>query len=133
MPGLTTWAHSCSAVVLPMRTMSSPKGVQKQSHGCSCQGCKVTNHTLGNFPEPSVSCIRNLHQHTPEPSGTFRNLPPEPTPAHPGTLQNLLEPSSGTCSCDPHRHTPEPIWAEDPISLRCWGKKNDLKMEAENL
>ena len=40
------------------------------------------------------------------PSGTFRNLP-EP---------------SGTCACDPHRRTPELIWAEDPISLRCWGK-----------
>ena len=42
---LTTWAHSCSAVVLPMRTMLSPKGVQKQSHGCSCQGRKATNHS----------------------------------------------------------------------------------------
>ena len=153
-------------------TMSSPKGVQKQSHG-SCQGCKATNHTgtLLNLPkhwnspepsEPSGSCLRNLHQHTTEPSGTFRNLPPEPTPAHTGTLRNLLEPasrtytskhrnspelsgtlrnspepasgtytsthrnspepSSGTCSFDPHRHTPELIWAEDPISLRCWGK-----------
>ena len=61
-----------------------------------------------NSPEPSATCLRNLHQHTPEPSPTFRNLP---------------QPSSGTCSCDPHRHTPELIWAEDPISLRCWGKK----------
>ena len=222
-----------------MWTMSSPKGVPKQSHGCSCQGCKATNHTgtLLNLPkhwnspepsEPSGSCLRNLHQHTTEPSGTFRNLPPEPTPTHTGTLRNLLEPasrtytskhrnspelsgtlrnspelsgtclrnlhqhtpelsgtclrnlhqhtpelsgtfwnlppeptpantgtlrnspelsgtlrnspepasgtytsthrnspepSSGTCSCDPHRHTPELIWAEDPISLRCWGIK----------
>ena len=172
MPCLTTWAHSCSAVVLPMWTMSSPKSAQKQSHGCSCLGCKckATNHTgtLLNLPkhwnslEPSGSCLRNLHQHTPEPSGTsrnlppeptpaqtgtlrnlfepasrtytskhrnspelsgtLRNLPPEPTPAHAGTLRNLLEPSSGTSSCDPHRHTPELIWAEDPISLRCWGK-----------
>ena len=32
---------------------------------------------------------RNLHQHAPEPSGTF---------------------------------WPEPVWAEDPISLCCWGK-----------
>ena len=103
--------------------------------------------THRNLPEPSGTCLRNLHQHTPEPSGTFRNLPPEPTPAHAGTLRklhqhsgtfrnlppeptpahtgtlrNLPEPSSGTCSCDPHRHTPELIWAEDPISLRCWGK-----------
>ena len=59
-----------------------------------------------NSPEPSGTRLRNLHQHTPELSGTFRNLP---------------EPSSGTCSCGPHRHTPELIWAEDPISLRCWG------------
>ena len=137
-------------------------------------------------PEPSGSCLRNLHQHTREPSGTFRNLPepiyqhtpelsgtfwnmppeptpahtgtlqnlppeptpaytgtfrklppeptpahtrtlrnlpPEPTPAYTGTLRNLLEPSSGTCSCDPHQHTPELIWAEDPISLRCGEKE----------
>ena len=107
MPCLTTWAHSCSAVVLPMRTMSSPKGVHKQSHGCSCQGCKATNHTLRNPPEPS----RKLH--------------PEPTPAHAGTLQNLPEVASGTytsthqkrrnppepsgtCLQNPHQHTPEP-------------------------
>ena len=60
-----------------------------------------------NSPELSGTRLRNLHHFTPEPSGTFRNLP---------------EPSSGTCSCDPHRRTPELIWAEDPISLRCWGK-----------
>ena len=53
-----------------------------------------------NSPEPSGTCLRNLHQQntgtlrnlpepasgtytskTPEPSGTFRNLPPEPAPA----------------------------------------------------
>ena len=75
-----------------------------------------------NSPEPSRTRLRNLHQHTPELSGTFRNPPAEPTAAHHRTLWNLPEPSSGTCSCDPHRHTPELIWAEDPISLRCWGK-----------
>ena len=156
MPSLTTWAPFC-AVVLPMWTMLSPW--TKQSHGCSCQGCKATNHTgtLQNLPRPSGSnlsepsgtnlsepsetyllnlrqhtpeppkssgtCLRNLHHFTPELSGTFRNLPPEPTPAHAGTLRNLPELSSGTCFCDPHRHTPELIWAEDPISLRCWGIK----------
>ena len=148
-------------MVLPMWTMSSPKGVQKQSHSCSCQGCKATNHTgtllnlpkHWNSPEPSgtfrklppeptqahTGTLRNLppeptpaHTGTlrnlpPEPTpahaGTLQNLPPEPTPAHAGTLRNLLEPPSGTCSSDPHRHTPELIWAEDPISLRCWGKR----------
>ena len=72
--------------------------------------------TYTSTPEPSGTGLRNLHQHTPEPSGTFRNPPPEPTPAHAGTLRNLPELSSGTCSCDPRQHTPELIWAEDPIS-----------------
>ena len=159
MPCLTTWAHSCSAMVLPMRTMSSPKGVQKQSHGCFCQGCKATNHTLRKPPEPSRSCIPNLppapasgtytstHWNPPEPSrtytsrnppkpwepasatwlppqptpahtGTLRNLPPEPTPAHAATLRNLPQPASGnytstpepsgTCLRNLHQHTPEP-------------------------
>ena len=76
-----------------------------------------------NSPEPSGTCLRNLHHFTPELSGTFRNLPSEPTPAHAGTLQNLPEPSSGTCSCGPRRHTPELIWAEDPISLRSPGTR----------
>ena len=54
-------------------------------------------------------------------SGTFGALPPEPAPHIPelselsGThtleLRNLPEPCSGTCSCDPHRHTPEFMWA----------------------
>ena len=145
MPSLTTWAPFC-AVVLPMWTMLSPWS--KQSHGCSCQGCKATNHTgtLRNLPNPASGTYTNMRGNSPEPSGTFRdlpfrNLPPEPTPAytgtlrnlpepasgtytpaHAGTLRNLPEPSSTTCSCDPHRHKPELIWAEDPISLHCWGK-----------
>ena len=75
-----------------------------------------------NSPEPSGTIFKLPPEPTPAHTRTRRNLPPEPTPAHTGTLRNLLEPSSGTCSCDPHRHTPELIWAEDPISLRCWGK-----------
>ena len=77
--------------------------------------------TLRNFPEPAP------HQHMPELSGTFRNKLPEPKPPHTGTFRNLREPSSGTCSCDSHRHTPELIWAEDPISLRCWGITHEAK------
>ena len=92
--------------------------------------------TRRNSPELSGTRLRNLHQHTTELSRTFRNPPPEPTPAHAGTLRNLPEytsgtytstcrnspePSSGFCSGDLHRHTPELIWAENPISLRCWG------------
>ena len=106
--------------------------------------------THRNSPEPSGT-FQHLSEPTPAYTGTFRNLPPEstpfyggtlrnlpepasttytsicrnppePTPAHTGTLRNLPEPSSGICSYDPHRHTPELIWAEDPNSLHCWGK-----------
>ena len=53
--------------------------------------------------------------HSPEPSGTFRKLHPEPTPAHTGTLswtytsthRNPPEPS-GTCLRNLRQHTPEP-------------------------
>ena len=126
MPCFTTRAHSCSAVVLPMQTVSSPKGVQKQSHGCSCQGCKATNHTLRNPPEPSGSCIRNLppepasgtytstHRNPPEPSGTYTSTnrnPPKPwepaSATYTSTHRNLLEPS-GTCLRNLHHHTPGP-------------------------
>ena len=79
-----------------------------------------------NLPEPASGTylppselsgtLGSLHQHAPELSGTFRNLPLKPTPA--STHWNSPEPS-GTFSCDLHRHTPELIWAEDPISLRC--------------
>ena len=69
-----------------------------------------------NCPSELSGTLGSLHQHTPELSGTFRNLPLKPTPA--STHWNSPEPS-GTFPCDLHRHTPELIWAEDPISLRC--------------
>ena len=57
------------------------------------------------------------HRNSPEPSetlelsGTFRKLPPEPTPAHAGTVRNLPEPASGTytstCLQNLHQQTPE--------------------------
>ena len=103
--------------------LSEPSGTYLQNLRIHRSPPKSSGTCLRN---PSGTCLRNLHQHTPEPSGTFWNLPPEPTPAHAGTLRNLPEPSSGTCSCDPHRHTPELIWAEDPISLRCWGIKSKI-------
>ena len=82
------------------------KRCSKQSHGCPCQGCKATNHTVTlrnlpnpasgtyttthrNFWEPSGRCTRNWNHHTPE-SGTFGNLPPEPAPAtRTGTHRSL--------------------------------------------
>ena len=78
-----------------------------------------------NLPDSSGICLWNLHQHqnslelsTEPASGTYTSThrnPPE-----------LPEPLSGTFSCNPHRHTPELIWAEDPISLYCWGKNQKL-------
>ena len=81
--------------------------------------------TFRNLPELASGTDTILWRNSPEPSGTFRNLPPERTPACVGTFRNFPEPASGTCSCDSHRHTPELIWAEDPSSLRCWGKKGN--------
>ena len=78
--------------------------------------------THRNSPEPFGTCLQNLHQQTPELSGTLRNSPEPASGTYTSTHRNSPEPSSGTCSFDPHRHTPELIWAEDPISLRCWGK-----------
>ena len=80
--------------------------------------------TLRNLPEPASGTYTSIHRNFSEPSGTrLRNLYQHTTEL-PGTFRDLPEPSSGTCSCDPHRHTPELIWAEDPISSRCWGKKH---------
>ena len=120
MPSLTAWASFC-AVVLPMWTMFSPWS--KQSHGCSCQGCKATNHTgtFRNFPNPSSWTYASIHRNPPKSSRTFRNLPPEPTPFYTGTLRNLPEPASGTYTIlqrnspessgtrlrNLHQHTPE--------------------------
>ena len=54
--------------------------------------------TLPNLPEPAPGTC-TLHWNCPEPSRTFRNLRLPPALAHTGA-----------------------IWAEDPISLHCWGK-----------
>ena len=132
--------------------MAAPVKVAKQQTTPELPNPASGTYTLGNPPErsetvrnPPFGNFRNLPPkptHTPEPCGTFRNLPPEPTPFYTGTLRNLLEPAPGTytsthrnspelsgtflgtCSCNPHRYTPELIWAEDPISLRCWGIKD---------
>ena len=96
MPSLTTWPPFCT-VVLPMWTMLSPWS--KQSHGCSCQGCKATNHTgtLQNLPTGLFGTVRNL----PNPaSGTYTN--PR------GTLQNPPEPTVRPTSGTSRQHTPEP-------------------------
>ena len=99
------------------------------AHAGTLRSCFWNLHgALQNLPEvasgtfPESSGTFRTSRTFPESSGTFRNLPQEPTPAHARTLRNLLEPFPGTCSSDPRRRTPELIWAEDPVSLRCWGK-----------
>ncbi len=75
-------------------------------------GTYTTTHRV--FPEPSGTCLQNLHQHTPEPlrnlpepaSGTYtstRRNPAETIPA----LRNLPEFASGTYTST-HRNPPEP-------------------------
>ena len=105
-PCLITCAHSRSAVVLPIWTMSPPKGIQKQSHSCSCQSCKATNHTGTLLSLPK-------HWNSPEPSGTFRKLPPETTPPHNRTRRNLSEVVSETSPAHTRtlRNLPEPVSA----------------------
>ena len=85
--------------------------------------------THRNSPEPSGTCLRNPHQHTPELSN-----PPEPSGTsgtYTSTHQNSLEPS-GTCrrNLDQHAHwnSPEPsgtytsthrnFWEPSGICLR---------------
>ena len=76
-------------MVLPMWTMSTVMPWSKRSHGCSCQGCKATNHTA-------------------ELSRTFRTLPPEPTPRHTGTLGNLRSRLPTPAHTGTLRNFPEP-------------------------
>ena len=119
---------SLTPLVLPMWTMLSPWW--KQSHGWFCQGCKATNHTgtLRNLLNPAPGTYTNTRQNSPEPSGTFQDLPEtnlsEPSGAHlrtpelfgtfrnlppecAGTLRNLPEPASGTYTST-HRISPKP-------------------------
>ena len=130
MPCLTTWAPFLlrSGVGVAHVDNVITKRCSKQSHGCSCQGCQATNHTgtLQNLPEPTpahTGTLRNLPElasHT----GTLRNLPELASGTYTSAHRNPPEPSFGTCSCDLHWHTPALIWAEDPISVRCWGKND---------
>ena len=58
-----------------------------------------------NSPEPSEPCLRNLH--SPEPSGTFRDLPE-------ATFRNLPEPTSGTYF---RNQPPEPTHTPKPSEI----------------
>ena len=119
------WAPFC-AMVLPMWTMLS--AWSKQSHGCSCPGCKATNHTgtLRNLLNPCLRSYTNTRrnssepsrtlQNLPRPSGTnlsepsgtyLRNLPPEPTSGTCASIRRNRPEPSGTRLRNLHQHTPE--------------------------
>ena len=123
MPSLTAWASFC-AVGLPRQCyprdqsnhMAAPVKVARQQTTPELSGTFRTlppeptpayTGTLRKLPEPSGTCLRNLHHFTKELSGTFRNLPPERTPFYKGTLRNLPEPASGTYTST-LRNSPEP-------------------------
>ena len=105
--------------VLPMWTMVSPWS--KQAHGCSCQGCKATNHTgtFRNLRNPATPTGRNLPP----------ILPPEPTPTHAGTLRlrNLPRPSAPT-HASIHRNPPKSSGA-----FRNWPPEPDLHQHTPEL
>ena len=125
MPCLTTWAPFVLRNGFAHVDNAITKMYSKQSHGCSCQGCKATNHTgtLQNLPNPpSTSIHRNLPGH----STTFQNLPLEPTPAHndppelSGTLGNLPEPTpahNGALKNLPTGTSPPPPPGRNPPEL----------------
>ena len=107
--------HFFCAAVLPMWTMSSPKGVQNNHMAAPVKVARQQTPlelsgtfrnlpaaragTLRNLPEPASGTYTSTHRNCPEPSGTDpRNLhrnSPEPTPAHTGTLRQFV------------KHTPE--------------------------
>ena len=117
MPSLTTWAAFCPCGQWYPRDQNkhtaAPVKVARQQTTREPSGTFATlpHQQAGTFPQ---SCLRNLHQHTPElsASGTFQDLLRQPAPAYTGTLQNLPEPS-GTGPQNRtytilHRNSPEP-------------------------
>ena len=104
------------------------------------------HHHTRDFPEPSTPAYARTLRNLPETaSGTYTSAcgnPAETTPAlrnlpelAPGTYtsarRNPPEPP-GTFLRNPHLRTPELIWAEDPISLRCWGNTKTFHPMTEN-
>ena len=100
MPRLTTWTIFC-AVALPMWTMWSPASVQNKHRAAPV---KVV---------------------VPELSGTFRTLPPEPTPTRARTLRNprsRLRAEEGVASSLKKKRSPE------QVNVRVSGKANEQKI-----
>ena len=75
-------------------------------------GTYTNTRRNGTFRNPPFGTFRNLYlrnlpQHTPEPSEIFRNLPEFASGTYASTHQNSPEPS-GTCFRNLHQHTPQP-------------------------
>lgn len=71
-----------------------------------------TCHGSHSMATTQLQGPRNFSPGPPEPSRTLRNQQRN-FPQVSGTLRN----------CDLRLHTPDPLWVEDPVSLRCWGTK----------
>ena len=86
------------------------------------------------YPEPSFSgtllnltwlCTKASHTFSGTFSGTLLNLTWLCTKAY-QTFSGTFSGTSLNLTRRLHQCTPELFWAEDPISLRCWGKKHIL-------
>ena len=76
--------------------------------------------SLKSSPEP----VEPLHQSLPD---LLQNLLRNPVEPDLALHQSLPEPFFGNLTRRLHQCTPELFWAEDPISLRCWGKRLGLE------
>ena len=100
---LMQWIMLCMVCFAMHHIAKVPKNTSKKYIPASTKGAVWIQNTQGAIPKK------------PEPSETFRNLPPKPTPAHTGTLgtfRNLPpEPAPAT-----RTGTHQLIMAEDPLA-----------------
>ena len=101
VPSLTTLAPFC-AVVLPIWTMLLHVITVIKTITWLLLSKLQGNKPHRNSPEPEP-CLRNLHQHVPELSRTFQDLP-EPT------FRNLPEPTTSVTYTSIHRNPPKSSW-----------------------
>ena len=111
-------------IILPRWTTPSQKNDQNNHVVARQQTTPERSGTfrnvlVGNSPEPSGTCLRNLHhahtgalppESTPAQTAFLRNpkLPPEPTPQHPPEPSKTFRfPEHGTYLRNLYQHTPE--------------------------
>ena len=96
--------------------MAAPVKVATQQTTPELSGTfRTPTHTRTHLPEPASGTYTSAHRNSPEPFktfwnqpvATFRNPPPEPTPAYTGTLRKIiLQRNSGTFRNLPPEPTP---------------------------